>query len=61
VAGRCERADGYDVRLVPLDDGLAPGDEAARFERVRAWLAATLAEDPGRWCVFRPFFEPRSA
>ena len=58
VAGRCERerAQAYHVRLVTLDDGLAARDEAARFERVRAWLAATLAEDPGRWCLFREFF-----
>jgi KDO2-lipid IV(A) lauroyltransferase len=60
AAGRCERAggDAYHVRLAQLDAGLDSGDEAARFERVRAWLAATLAEDPGQWCLFRPFFEP---
>ena len=62
VAGRCERdSGGYHVRLSALDQGLAAGDEAARFEAVRAWLAATLAEDPGRWCLFRPFFVPEPA
>ena len=63
VAGRCERkAGGYHVRLSALDQGLAASDEAARFEAVRAWLSATLAEDPGRWCLFRPFFsEPVTA
>jgi lauroyl/myristoyl acyltransferase len=63
VAGRCERerAHAYHVRLVTLDDGLAARDEAARFERVRAWLAATLAEDPGRWCLFREFFDSEEA
>jgi lauroyl/myristoyl acyltransferase len=57
VAGRCER-DGarYRVRLTALDRGLARGDESARFEAVRGWLTSTLAEDPGRWCLFRPFF-----
>lgn len=59
VAGRCERAGAraYHVRLQALDAGLAPGDEPARFERVRAWLDATLEEDPSRWCLFRSFFE----
>lgn len=58
VAGRCERdTEGYRVRILPLDSGLAVGDEAARFEAVRVWLGATLTEDPGRWCLFRRFFE----
>jgi len=58
VAGRCERAEGgYRVRLTPLDEGLAQGDDAARFERTRAWLEAVLRDAPGGWCVFRPFFE----
>ena len=58
VAGRCERASaGYRVRLTPLDAGLAPDDEAGRFESARAWLTSTLKENPGRWCLFRPFFE----
>lgn len=62
VAGRCERGEGgrYHVTLEPLDLGLAPRDEAARFERTRAWLERTLASTPGAWCLFRPFFEEAS-
>ncbi|MEP7028679.1 MAG: hypothetical protein ABI960_08790 [Candidatus Eisenbacteria bacterium] len=62
VGGRCERRAGtYHVRLSALDAALPAGDEDARFEAVRAWLGATLAEDPGRWCLFRPFFERAGA
>jgi KDO2-lipid IV(A) lauroyltransferase len=62
AAGRCERArGGYRIRLTVLDEGLAPFDEDARFERTRAWLEATLSEAPGAWCLFRPFFRQDAA
>ena len=62
VAGRCRRdprdPSRYVVTLTPLDapDGEAPPDEAGLHARVGAWLDAVLAEGPGEWCLFRPFF-----
>jgi lauroyl/myristoyl acyltransferase len=68
-AGRCERdltpgaaAGRFVVRLERLfDPGVAPACAGGRTAevanaRVARWLEATLAEDPGRWCLFREFF-----
>lgn len=64
VAGRCRRdpADSarYLIALTPLDtpeeSGSGPLDEARLHARVASWLEAVLAEGPGEWCLFRPFF-----
>ena len=63
IAGRCRREAGdpgrYRIRLEPLDsrDGDGPAlDEAALHARVAAWLDAVVREEPGAWCLFRPFF-----
>lgn len=66
VAGRCRRdpADParYLVTLRPLDAATGDaGDEARLHARVAAWLDAVLAEGPGEWCLFRPFFSPAQA
>lgn len=68
IAGRCRRealdAGRYRIRLEPLDardgDGPAP-DEAALHARVAAWLDAVVREEPGAWCLFRPFFTAAGA
>jgi KDO2-lipid IV(A) lauroyltransferase len=65
VAGRCERDRGtrgaghYHVHLEPL--AVADVDTHTTHVAVAAWLERTILEDPGRWCVFRPFFTARSA
>ena len=67
VAGRCDRdlarAPGhYSVRLTPLDRGAEEAPEleartALLHDAVARWLTSTLREDPGAWCIFRPFFD----
>jgi lauroyl/myristoyl acyltransferase len=65
-AGRCARLPGggvHHVRLQALAGGRGvparherPGREAALHAAVAAWLDATVREEPGAWCLFRPFF-----
>jgi len=61
VAGRCARdraGTHYAIRLAPLDEEEANGSADALHARVADWLTAVVREDPGAWCLFRPFFAP---
>ena len=63
-AGRCERiglAGRHAVSLERLAPPRPPASLTAELEarhhaRVARWLDATLRDNPGAWCLFRPFF-----
>lgn len=57
-SGRCERdpvrgPGFYRAHLEALD---APEGMDRLHGAVAAWLEGAIAENPGRWCIFRPFF-----